>query len=550
MKNNFVVRLSDRQIEFDKKVCLLDLLPECDRKKYLCAKVNNRIRELTYEVHYNASVEFLTIEDEEAMYVYEASLRYLLAMAMYELDPNITLKLSYYESRSIYGVLLSEEKMNRELLERLDAKMREISQKDYPLNRKIVPNSEAEVIYRNFNMQDKIDLLKYRPEKTVHFYTCNGYYNYMYGYMVPSTGYISQWKLCLYQKGFIIQYPRSECHGEIPPFEPSPKYGKTLDDSYHWARMVSTDTVCKINHHVETSGDVDFINLCEAHHNNMLSELGRAIKSDLENIRLICIAGPSSSGKTTFSNRLRSELLSYGIQPIRISLDDYYLPKSEVPKDENGQPDLEALDALDVALFNQNMKDLIDGKSVMIPHYDFKLGYRVDGPTYQIRSDQLIIIEGIHALNENLTYLIPKKQKYKIYIAPQEQINLDNHNPVSLTNIRLIRRIVRDFKFRNSSPELTLEMWPSVRRGEFRWIYSTQEDADYVFNSLLFYEHCVLKKDAMQVLSKVDQNSPYFIQANRLMKYIKYFKDMSAAWVPCNSLLQEFIGNSCYAETK
>lgn len=547
--NHFTVCFLNQKREFDRKVKLLDLLPDENKKDYLCAKVNNRIRELTYELHYDADVEFLTISDEEAMHIYESTLRYIIAMALYQINPDLQLKYSYYESRSIYGIILNDNfKVDEAFLFNLQNKINEIVEKDYPLVRKIVPNEEAEDIYRQFNMPDKIDLLKYRPEKTVHFYVCNGYYNYMYGYMAPSTKYINKFKLQLYQKGFIIQYPRSEYQGEIPSFEPSPKFGKTLDESYDWAAMVSTDTVTKINHHVETSGEVDFINLCEARHNNMLSDLGRIIKSQLSTIRLICIAGPSSSGKTTFSNRLRTELLSYGIQPIRISLDDYYLPKSEVPLDENGQPDLEALEALDVSLFNQNMKDLIDGKAVTIPHFNFQLGKRVEGPTYKIQDNQLIIIEGIHALNEKLTYLIPKKQKYKIYIAPQEQINLDNHNPVSLTNLRLIRRIVRDFKFRNAPPELTLEMWPSVRKGEFKWIYNTQEDADFVFNSLLFYEHCVLKKDALSILKTIDIHSPFYIQANRLIKYIKYFLNMDSKWVPCNSLLQEFIGNSCYQE--
>ena len=547
--NHFTVCFLNKKKEFDHKVKLLDLLPDENKKDYLCAKVNNRIRELTYEVHYDADVEFLTICDEEAMHIYEATLRYIIAMALYQIDPNLQLKYSYYESRSIYGMILNDNFIvDEDFLSTLKNKVNEIVEKDYPLVRKIVPNEEADDIYRKFNMPDKIDLLKYRPEKTVHFYVCDGYYNYMYGYMAPSTKYINKFKLQLYQKGFIIQYPRSEYQGEIPSFEPSPKFGKTLDESYDWAAMVNTDTVTKINHHVETSGEVDFINLCEARHNNMLSDLGRIIKSQLSTIRLICIAGPSSSGKTTFSNRLRTELLSYGIQPIRISLDDYYLPKSKVPLDENGQPDLEALEALDINLFNQNMKDLIDGKEVTIPHFNFQSGKRVEGPTYQIQDNQLIIIEGIHALNERLTYLIPKKQKYKIYIAPQEQINLDNHNPVSLTNLRLIRRIVRDFKFRNAPPELTLEMWPSVRKGEFKWIYNTQEDADFVFNSLLFYEHCVLKKDALAILKTIDIHSPFYIQANRLIKYIKYFLDMDSKWVPCNSLLQEFIGNSCYQE--
>ena len=549
MKNKFTLKVGDKNLTFDRKIALLDLIDSNEDKKYLCAKVNNRIRELTYEVFYDADIEFLDIEDEEAAYIYENTLRYIVAMALYEIDPTLQLKYSYYESRSIYALLLDEEyKMDKRLLSVLNDKISEIISSDYKFERKIVPNDEAEQIYRKFNMEDKIDLLKYRPEKTVHFYVCNGYYNYMYGYMAPSTAYINKYRLQLYQNGFIIQFPKNDSKGEIPPFVPSPKYGKTLDSSYHWARLVGTDTVTKINHHVENSGDVDFINLCEAHHNNMLSELGRQIKEHLSSIRLICIAGPSSSGKTTFSNRLRSELLSHGISPIRISLDDYYLPKNLVPLDEEGKLDLETIEALNIELFNKNMKDLVDGKSVTIPHYDFKTGKTSNGPTYQIKPNQLIIIEGIHALNERLTHLIPKKQKYKIYIAPQEQINLDNHNPVSLTNIRLIRRIVRDYKFRNSSAEETLSMWPSVRRGEFKWIYDTQEDADYVFNSLLFYEHCVLKNDALKILSLVENDSPYYIAANRLIKYIKYFVHMDNKWVPCNSLLQEFIGHSCYQD--
>ena len=549
MKNKFTLKVGDKNLTFDRKIALLDLIDSNEDKKYLCAKVNNRIRELTYEVFYDADIEFLDIEDEEAAYIYENTLRYIVAMALYEIDPTLQLKYSYYESRSIYALLLDEEyKMDKRLLSVLNDKISEIISSDYKFERKIVPNDEAEQIYRKFNMEDKIDLLKYRPEKTVHFYVCNGYYNYMYGYMAPSTAYINKYRLQLYQNGFIIQFPKNDSKGEIPPFVPSPKYGKTLDSSYHWARLVGTDTVTKINHHVENSGDVDFINLCEAHHNNMLSELGRQIKEHLSSIRLICIAGPSSSGKTTFSNRLRSELLSHGISPIRISLDDYYLPKNLVPLDEEGKLDLETIEALNIELFNKNMKDLVDGKSVTIPHYDFKTGKTSNGPTYQIKPNQLIIIEGIHALNERLTHLIPKKQKYKIYIAPQEQINLDNHNPVSLTNIRLIRRIVRDYKFRNSSAEETLSMWPSVRRGEFKWIYDTQEDADYVFNSLLFYEHCVLKNDALKILSLVETDSPYYIAANRLIKYIKYFVHMDNKWVPCNSLLQEFIGHSCYQD--
>ena len=224
------------------------------------------------------------------------------------------------------------------------------------------------------------------------------------------------------------------------------------------------------------------------------------------------------------------------------------MPKTEVPKDENGEPDLESIDALDIELFNQNMLDLINGEEITLPKFDFQLGKRVEGRKLKIGFDQPIIIEGIHALNEQMTFNIPKHQKFKIYIAPQAQINIDPHNPISLTDLRLLRRMVRDYKFRNSSAEETFSMWPSVRRGEFRWIYDTQEEADYVFNSMLSYELCVMKKYAMPLLTKIERDSEYFPVAERLMRLLKYFDDLGDEWVPCNSLMREFIGGSCYKD--
>jgi uridine kinase len=295
-------------------------------------------------------------------------------------------------------------------------------------------------------------------------------------------------------------------------------------------------------------GITDFINPCEARHNRMLCELGEMIEDDIDEIRLICIAGPSSSGKTTFANRLRIELLARGIHPIRISLDDYYKPREETPLDEEGKPDFETIEALDIETFSQNMVDLINGKTVTLPRYDFQLGHRVDGRTLKIGKNQPLIIEGIHALNDRLTVDIPKSAKFKIFIAPQSQTNLDDHNPVSLTDLRLIRRIVRDKKFRNSSAEETLSMWPSVRRGEFKWIYDTQEGSDYVYNSFLPYELPVMKKYALPLLTSIDKDSEYWPDAARLIRMLKFFIDMEDNWVPSNSLMREFIGGSCYKD--
>ncbi len=543
----FTLKFHDQEKSFDKKVALLDLVDD-PQKEFVCAKVNNRIRELTYEVYYDADVEFLTVRDADAIPIYETSLRYLVAMAFKRAYPELEVRFSYNVSRSIFVQILNDSRhSDMSMVRRIEDEMQTIVAADFPLNRMIVTKEEAKNIYEDKKFTDKLELLKYRPEKTVHLYDCDGYLNYMYGRMVPSTGYLKKYKIRLYSPGIIIQYPRAEAGGDIPKFEDAPTFGKTLKASHAWGKIAGADSVSGINEHIKKDGVIDFINMCETRHNRMLVELGNMIESDIDTIRLICIAGPSSSGKTTFSNRLRIELLSRGIKPIRLSIDDYYLPKSEVPKDENGDPDLESINALDIELFNQNMLDLISGKEVQLPRFDFKLGHRVSGRKLKVSFSQPIIIEGIHALNDMLTINIPKHQKFKIYISPQAQINFDNHNPMSLTDLRLLRRIVRDKKYRNASAEETMSMWPSVRKGEFTWIYNTQEGADFVFNSLLSYELSVMKKYAMPLLSNIDTNSVYFPVAERLIRMLKYFDDMSDEWVPSNSLLREFIGGSCYA---
>lgn len=535
--------------EFNKNVRLLDLIPEEDKKKYICARVNNRVRELTYEVYYDANIEFCTVSDRDAMRIYEGSLRYVVAMAFDRVYPGLKIRFCYNVSRSVFVQLLDTTvKADLHMVKAIQEEVDRIIKSDFEFKRIKIRNEEAKDIYLKHGLLDKLDILKYRPEETVHLYDCDGYLNYMYIRMVPSTGYLKDYKILPYSPGLIIQYPRAECNGMIPRFKDAPTFGKVLKESHEWAQIAGADTVAGINEHIHQDGVIDFIQLCEARHNRMLAELGENIEADISNIRLICIAGPSSSGKTTFANRLRIELLSRGIKPVRISLDDYYLERSKCPIGPDGKPDLESIDALDIDLFNQNMLDLINGEEVTLPKFDFKIGGRVKGRTLRIGENEPIIIEGIHALNERMTTLIPKHQKYKIFIAPQAQINLDNTNPISITDLRLLRRIVRDKNFRGSSALETMQMWPSVRRGEFQWIYDTQEGADFVYNSMLSYELCVMKKYAMPALKEIDTDSEYFPVAERLIRMLKYFDDMPDEWVPCNSLIREFIGGSCYAE--
>lgn len=544
----FTITIDGKEHQLAEKTPILALLNDPD-KHFMAAKVNNRLRELTYELSFDSVVEPLDLTSPDGVKVYETSLRYLLAMAFRNLYPDYQIKISYAVSRALLVTLVRPKMtMDSRMLHAVVAELNRLVAADMPLERTVMSKEEAYDYFVAQNQQDKADALQYRPEKTCHFYRCGDYLNYMYGYMVPSTGYLGKYKLFNYDGHIIAQYPRYEAGGVIPEFKDEPTFSKVLKRAHRWATICNAEIISKMNDHVNESTYVDFINMNETLHNDMLHELGDRIVSDIENIRLICIAGPSSSGKTTFSNRLRIELMSRGITPLRISLDMYYKDRDQIPLDEFGEKDFESIDALDAELFNENMLALINGEETELPNYQFEQGRAEHGIVTKIGPDTPIIIEGIHALNDRLSYLIPMHQKFKIYIAPQFQINIDYHNPISYTDIRLLRRIVRDKKYRGASAERTLEMWPSVRRGEFKWIYPYQEGCNYVYNSALTYELCVLKKYALPALQEVKQDSPHYITANRLIKFLKYFKEMDDKWVPCNSLLREFIGGSCFAD--
>lgn len=533
---------------FEQKMTLEAISESLNIEGVLAAKVNGRLRELSFCVYNDSEIEFLTMKDSAAIKIYESSLRYVIAMAVHQLYPHVKLRFSYSISRAILATFDNlKHLLAPHIINQIKEEVDRIIASDYKIIRHKVDIEEAMALYEDFHMDDKLDILKYRDEKTVNYYDCNGYKNYMFGYMLPSTKYLKSYKMFLYYPGFIIQYPRAELNGEIPQFKDEPNFGKALKDVAKWGSIIDGNTIPKINRYAESrQSAINFVYMCEAKHSHMLHELGDAIEFNIDSIKLIGIAGPSSSGKTTFSNRLRIELLSRGIHPIMISIDDYYLGKALAPKDDFGQPDLEHVEALDVELFNHDMLKLIQGESVTLPHFNFQTGLREKGETIRLKDDTPIIIEGIHALNEHLTYSIPKHQKYKIYISPQTQLHIDDHNPISITELRLLRRIVRDQKYRNSSASETMDMWANVRKGEFKWIYPFQNEADYVFNSELTYELAVLKKHAVTQLKNINTESKHFITANRLLKFLKYIQDIDDELVPNHSLLREFIGDSCF----
>ncbi len=543
----FKISINNQVRSFDQKVRAFQLM-DVPNFNIIACTVNNRLRELSFEISQDSNVEFLTLDNDESMKIYESSLRYLFAMATNRVFPELNIKFNYHISRSIFCKVLGDKVFNQSMLSKIQEEMERLVALDLPIQRQVVTKEEAAEVYRTNHLLDKIDVLPYRPEKTVHLYQCDGYLNYMYSYMVLSTGYLKHFKLRLYSPGIIIQYPRAERGGIIPPFEDEPTYGQTLKKANLWAKTCKSETIAEINEHVSNGGTVDFVNMCETRHNNSLAELGNIIARNIDSTRVIAIAGPSSSGKTTFSHRLRIELMTRGIHPVKVSIDDYYLDRDQIQPDENGKYDFEDINTIDIDLFNQHLLALINGEEVDMPIFNFKEGRRIRTQKVRISAHSPIIIEGIHALNEILTSSIPRDQKFKIYIAPHIQTNLDNHNPISVTQFRLLRRLVRDHKFRGFDAEKTISVWNSVRRGEFKWIYENQEGVDYVFNSELSYELCVMKKHALPLLQKIDKNSEYYITANSLVKFLKYFKDIEDWLVPCNSLLREFIGESCFAD--
>lgn len=547
----FKITINNKTKEYDKPIRVLELIKEEEKYKYYACKVNNRLRELTYIINRDTEIELLELNNYNAMDIYQNSLRYILCMAIHNLYPNSKVEINRFISQTLSCQINNLDKfIDSSLVEEIEKEMRRIIDLDLPFKKRTVSIEEAMEIFDKHGYEDKKKVTKYRPEDTAHFYECDGYINYMFGYMVPSTGYLKRFKLILYYPLIVIQFPRANNQGEIPEFKDEPVFTKVIKEASNYREILGAETISEINEKTESLEIIDFINMCESRHNDMLCELGDMIKKDIDNIRLITIAGPSSSGKTTFSNRLRVALLNRGIKPIRISIDNYYLERKYCPLDECGNIDLEHIEAIDIDLFNKQMLALIQGQEVTLPYFNFKTGKREWHDTIRIDRNTPIILEGIHALNDRLTSLIPKYQKFKIFIAPTPQTHIDAHNPLSFTDLRLLRRMVRDFKTRNSSAKETLSMWESVRKGEYKWIYPWQDDVDYTFNSELAYELGVMKKYAVPLLEAIDSEDEYFIDANRLLKYIKYFVDIDEKYVPCNSLLREFIGGSVFEDLK
>lgn len=528
---------------------IYEIIKENELKEYeeaLIVKFNGRLTELSYRIQESGFLEPISSLDKISINAYIRTLQFIFIKAVYDLYPNAVLEIEHTLSKGIYGEIYKEPKFNEEDVDIIKNKMKETVQKNCKINKVILDKDEAIEIFRSYGLEDKCRVLKYSRESKVELYELQGRYDYFYGPMAFSTGVIKVFDLMYYSPGFILMPPKEKDPKEVIEFIEQKKLAKIFTEAEEWARILQIKDIGALNRKVTNREIVDMVRIAEALHEKKVAYIADMIK-DKETAKVVLIAGPSSSGKTTFTRRLAIQLRANGLIPVPISLDDYFLNRENTPRDENGDYDFESIYALDLDLFNKNLKDLMDGKEVRIPQFNFLTGSRNwhEKPLI-IPENGIILIEGIHGLNEMLTPSISKENKFKIYISALTQLNLDNHNRISTTDVRIIRRIVRDYLSRGYGAEDTLKMWSSIRRGEEKNIFIFQEESDVMFNSNLIYELCVLKKYAEPELRKINEDSQVYYEALRLRGFLSLIKDLDGDLVPDNSILREFIGGSCF----
>lgn len=487
----------------------------------------------------------LTYFDEEGKRVYERSLRFVMLMAFEKCFPGAFVRCEHSLGRGVY-VTVRGMKLTEEAILRLKECMREITEMDLPFT--LLPMSRKEAIkhYSARGDEDKVKILKYRPFEHFRMYECGGLKEYFYGEMAVSTGRVKVFDVLPVGAGMVVLLPDEKDPGRVSEYKPMPKLLSVFRESSRWHEILNVENAADLNEMTESGHLREFIRVNEALMDRKIYEIADKIVES--RARLVCIAGPSSSGKTTFCNRLMIALRVTGLTPVKLSLDDYYVNRDQVPLDEHGEPDLECVESLDTALIGKHLSNLLDGERVNIPTYDFATGTRMD-KTHPMQVDPTspILIEGIHGLNDRLTPGIAREMKFKIYISALTTLNIDDHNRIRTTDARLIRRIVRDAAFRSTDPEKTFSMWPSVRRGEEKNIFPFQEDADAMINSSLAYELAVVKNYAYPILTSITPDNPHYTAARRLVKFLNYIRSADVEdEVPLNSILREFIGGSCF----
>ena len=513
--------------------------------------INGKLSELTTLITADCSVEPIDVSSRDGMRFYRRSLTFLLITAARELFPAATIEIDHsLPFGGYFCVVLGREPLTNEELQALQAHMREIVNANEAIVKARIPLADAKAIFERQSYDDKLRLLNYRTKDYLTVYTLRGLIDYFYGYMVPSTGYLRTFALTPLSNGFVLQFPRRAHPDQLENADRPSKLAAVFQRHAEYMRVMDVEDVGSLNQAIESKRIREVIMVAEALHERRIAECARTIAQKRDEIRLILIAGPSSSGKTTFSKRLAVQLLAYGLRPIAIEMDNYFVDRDKTPLDKNGEYDFEAFEALEHTLFSQQLKELTDGQAVTMPRYDFQLGRRATGPTIQISRDHIVIAEGIHALNPNLLPDVPDERVYRIYVSALTQLNIDHHNRVPTSDTRLMRRIVRDARDRGHAARDTIRMWDKVRDGENRNIFPYQENADTMFNSALVYEQAALKLLAEPLLRQIRPGTPEYSEAERLLAALDWFLPTPAEFIPENSILREFVGGSSLKDFK
>ena len=514
------------------------------------AKVNNKVESLDFRVYYNKDVEFLDITSASGMRTYVRSLCFVLVKAVEELYPEGSISLEHPVSKGYYCNLHLDRGIGLDDVMRIKQKMQEIIHADIPYLRMECHTEEVVRLFRQRGMLDKAKLLETSGQLYSYYYRLGDTVDYYYGSLVPSTGYLHLFDLVKYYDGLLLRIPSRNNPEKLEELVKQEKMLEVFQEYHRWNQILGISTVGDFNIACNSGHATDLINVSEALQEKKIARIADEITHRNENgerVKLVLISGPSSSGKTTFSKRLSIQLMTNGMRPYPISLDDYFVNREDTPLDENGKHDFESLYALDLPFFEKQLKALLAGEEVELPRFNFTTGKReMSGKKLRVDEHMILILEGIHALNPALTPNIPAANKYKIYVSALTTILLDNHNYIPTTDNRLLRRIIRDYKYRNYSAEETIARWPSVRAGEDKWIFPYQEYADAMFNSALLFDLAVLKENVEPVLRKVPNSCPEYSEAHRLLRFLSYFTPVQDKELPPTSLLREFLGGSSF----
>ncbi|SFQ16617.1 uridine kinase [Lachnospiraceae bacterium XBB1006] len=508
------------------------------------AKFNGKLQELRMEVRTDGELEFLTTKSSAGRNSYRRSVTMLMQRALYNINPKLHVEVCYSISQGFFCKLYEDVTVSEKFLENLKREMEDIVEKDLPIVKTSYDTAEAMTLFKEVGMHDKGNLFKYRSSSKVNVYSIGHYVDYYYGYMMPSTGYLKYFDLVAYDDGFVLMFPNEDTH-KVADFQPPHKLYATLKESSRWGEMLGVANIGQLNDAIAAGHMQDIILVQEALMEKKIAEIANQISES--GSKFVMIAGPSSSGKTSFSHRLSIQLIAQGLRPHPIGLDNYYGDRRFTPVDENGNPDFECLEALDVEQFNTDMQRLLKGEEVEMPSFNFKTGKREYRGNYlKLGEDDILVIEGIHGLNDKLSYSIDSNLKFKIYISALTQLNIDEHNCLHTTDGRLLRRIVRDARTRGTSAKETIAMWYSVRRGEEKYIFPHQEQADAMFNSAFLYELAVIKPYVQPLLYQISPGEPEYDEAKRLLKLLDYILPVPSEDINRNSLFREFIGGSCF----